>query len=44
MYTGSEVSTGPTAVFETGGIKIVVVSKHSTSPPGDGPLGMPVAS
>ncbi|MCH8997460.1 MAG: M81 family metallopeptidase [Proteobacteria bacterium] len=28
MYTGSEVSTGPTAVFETGGVKIVVVSKH----------------
>jgi microcystin degradation protein MlrC len=28
MYTGSEVNTGPTAVFETGGVKIVVVSKH----------------
>jgi microcystin degradation protein MlrC len=28
MYTGSEVSTGPTAVFETQGVKIVVVSKH----------------
>ena len=28
MYTGSEVCTGPTAVFETGGVKIVVVSKH----------------
>ena len=28
MYTGVEVNTGPTAVFETGGMKIVVVSKH----------------
>ncbi len=28
MYTGIEVSTGPTAVFETGGVKIVVISKH----------------
>ena len=28
MYTGSEVSTGQTGVFETGGVKIVVVSKH----------------
>lgn len=28
MYTGSEVSTGPAAVFETDGVRIVVVSKH----------------
>jgi microcystin degradation protein MlrC len=28
MYTGSEVNTGPTAVFETEGVKIVVVSIH----------------
>ncbi|WP_282604479.1 M81 family metallopeptidase [Pelagibius sp. Alg239-R121] len=28
MYTGVEVDTGPTAVFETGGVKIVVTSKH----------------
>ena len=28
MYTGSEVTTGPTAVFETGGVRIVVVSIH----------------
>ena len=28
MYTGVEVNTGPTAVFETGGLKIVVTSVH----------------
>ncbi len=28
MYTGVEVDTGPTAVFETAGVKIVVTSKH----------------
>jgi microcystin degradation protein MlrC len=28
MYTGIEVSTGPTAVFESGGVRIVVISKH----------------
>jgi len=28
MYTGVEVDTGPTAVFETGGMKIVVTSSH----------------
>ncbi|TQV76214.1 M81 family metallopeptidase [Denitrobaculum tricleocarpae] len=28
MYTGVEVNTGPTAVFETGGVKIVVTSVH----------------
>ncbi|MHA1529788.1 MAG: M81 family metallopeptidase [Alphaproteobacteria bacterium] len=28
MYTGVEVDTGPTAVFETGGMKIVVTSHH----------------
>jgi microcystin degradation protein MlrC len=28
MYTGIEVDTGPTAVFETGGMKIVVTSRH----------------
>ena len=28
MYTGSRVTTGPTAVFETAGIKIVVTSLH----------------
>ena len=28
MYTGVEVNTGPTAVFETGGTKIVVTSRH----------------
>jgi microcystin degradation protein MlrC len=28
MYTGSEVNTGPTAVFETEGVRIVVVSIH----------------
>ena len=28
MYTGVEVDTGPTAVFETGGMKIVVTSLH----------------
>jgi microcystin degradation protein MlrC len=28
MYTGVEVETGPTAVFETGGMKIVVTSRH----------------
>ena len=28
MYTGIEVNTGPTAVFETGGMRIVVTSRH----------------
>jgi microcystin degradation protein MlrC len=28
MYTGSKVTTGPTAVFETAGISIVVTSLH----------------
>jgi microcystin degradation protein MlrC len=28
MYTGVQVDTGPTAVFETGGMKIVVTSRH----------------
>jgi microcystin degradation protein MlrC len=28
MYTGINVDTGPTAVFETGGMKIVVTSRH----------------
>lgn len=28
MYTGVEVNTGPTAVLEVEGVKIVVVSKH----------------
>lgn len=28
MYTGVEVNTGPTAVFESGGVKIVVTSRH----------------
>jgi microcystin degradation protein MlrC len=28
MYTGITVDTGPTAVFETGGMKIVVTSRH----------------
>jgi len=28
MYTGVEVNTGPTAVLETGGMKIVVTSRH----------------
>jgi microcystin degradation protein MlrC len=28
MYTGVEANTGPTALFETGAMKIVVVSKH----------------
>jgi microcystin degradation protein MlrC len=28
MYTGSKVTTGPTAVFDTQGIKIVVTSLH----------------
>lgn len=28
MYTGVEVNTGPTAVLEVAGVKIVVVSKH----------------
>jgi microcystin degradation protein MlrC len=28
MYTGVEVSTGPTAVLEVEGLRIVVVSKH----------------
>jgi microcystin degradation protein MlrC len=28
MYTGVEVETGRTAVFETGGMKIVVTSRH----------------
>jgi microcystin degradation protein MlrC len=28
MYTGSRVTTGPTAVFETAGIRIVVTSLH----------------
>jgi microcystin degradation protein MlrC len=28
MYTGVEVDTGPTAVFATGGMKIVVTSRH----------------
>ena len=28
MYTGVEVDTGPTAVLETGGMKIVVTSRH----------------
>ena len=28
MYTGVEVSTGPTAVLDTGRIRIVVVSFH----------------
>jgi microcystin degradation protein MlrC len=28
MYTGVAVDTGPTAVFETGGMKIVVTSRH----------------
>jgi microcystin degradation protein MlrC len=28
MYTGSRVSTGPTALFETGGMSIVVTSLH----------------
>ncbi len=28
MYTGVEVNTGPTAVFQTGGMRIVVTSRH----------------
>ncbi len=28
MYTGSKVTSGPTAVFETGGMQIVVTSLH----------------
>jgi microcystin degradation protein MlrC len=28
MYTGSRVTTGPTALFETGGLSIVVTSLH----------------
>jgi microcystin degradation protein MlrC len=28
MYTGVEVDMGPTALFETNGIKIIVVSRH----------------
>jgi microcystin degradation protein MlrC len=28
MYTGSKVTTGPTALFETGGLSIVVTSLH----------------
>jgi microcystin degradation protein MlrC len=28
MYTGSRVTTGPTALFETGGLSIVVTSFH----------------
>jgi microcystin degradation protein MlrC len=28
MYTGSHVTTGPTALFETGGLSIVVTSLH----------------
>ncbi len=28
MYTGVEVEMGPTALFETNGIKIIVVSRH----------------
>ncbi len=28
MYTGVEVDTGPTAVFETAGMRIVVTSRH----------------
>jgi microcystin degradation protein MlrC len=28
MYTGTTVHTGPTAVLETGGLRIVVVSRH----------------
>lgn len=28
MYTGVQVNTGPTAVLETGGMKIVVTSRH----------------
>jgi microcystin degradation protein MlrC len=28
MYTGTRVSTGPTALFETGGVSIVVTSLH----------------
>lgn len=28
MYTGVRVDTGPTAVFETGGMRIVVTSRH----------------
>jgi microcystin degradation protein MlrC len=28
MYTGSKVTTGPTALFETGGLSIVVTSFH----------------
>ncbi len=28
MYTGAKVTTGPTAVFETGGLSIVVTSLH----------------
>lgn len=28
MYTGVEVRTGPTAVLETGGMKIVITSRH----------------
>jgi microcystin degradation protein MlrC len=28
MYTGVEVNTGPAAVFETGGMRIVVTSRH----------------
>jgi len=28
MYTGTRVTTGPTAVFETSGIRIVVTTHH----------------
>ena len=28
MYTGSRVTTGPTALFDTGGLSIVVTSLH----------------
>ena len=28
MYTGTKVTTGPTAVFETAGVSIVVTSLH----------------